>query len=71
MAAAEKTAVTFQQVLQWILPLLLSYTAYAMKDIGTELRSISTSLAVAVQRVEEHDRRIANLEQLCLKGNWQ
>lgn len=71
MADREKSAVTFQQVLQWILPFLLSYVAYAMKDIGSELRNISTSLAVAVQRVEDHDRRIANLEQLCLKGNWQ
>lgn len=47
--------------------LLLSIIAYETSRAVEALRDIEKSLAVAVQRLDDHERRIGNLETLYFK----
>ena len=47
--------------------ILLSVIAWEVSRAVDSLREIERTLAVAVQRVEDHERRIGNLETLFLK----
>lgn len=43
-------------------PILLAVCGWYIRTVATELRKIGLDLAVAVQRIEDHDRRITRLE---------
>lgn len=47
--------------------MLLSVIAWQITRVVETLEDIDKSLAVAVQRIEEHERRLQNLETLFLK----
>lgn len=56
-----------QKLLDWIIPVLLGAVVYSLAEIRKELGILNASLAVAASRVEDHDRRLSNLETLFLK----
>lgn len=57
------------RLLDWIMPALVSAAVGGIFGIYKEMASISTSLAVAITKIEDHDRRIENLEVLFLNPN--
>jgi hypothetical protein len=59
-------ALTHERVLAWLVPGLLAGTVSALVWIGSNIADIRTSLGVAVFRIEDHERRIDNLEALFL-----
>ena len=50
------------KALDWIIPALLSGAVAGIGGIYKELNAISTSLAVAINKIQDHDRRIKILE---------
>ncbi len=43
-------------------PILLAVCGWYIRTVASELRKIGLDLAVAVQRIEDHDKRISRLE---------
>lgn len=62
-----KQAPSWQVVATALGGILLSLIAWEVSRAVDSLREIEKTLAVAVQRVEDHERRIGNLETLFLK----
>lgn len=57
-----------EKIMDWIMPVLLSAAVAGIGGIYRELTQISTSLAVAITKIQDHDRRLENLETLFLRG---
>jgi hypothetical protein len=55
-----------QKALDWIMPALVSAGVGGIFGIYKEMSQISTSLAVAISKIQDHDRRLDNLETLFL-----
>lgn len=60
-------SVTWSVVASTLGGLLLGIIAWECNRATRQLEDIARTLAVAVQRVEDHDRRLQNLETLFLK----
>lgn len=52
----------YKKLTEWIIPVFLGAAIHYLQSISSEMKIISKSLAVAVERVDEHERRLANLE---------
>lgn len=57
----------YRRIAEWTVPVLMAAATYSLQQINSEMSEISKSLAVAVQKIEDHDRRLENLETLYLK----
>ncbi len=60
MAPSEKFGIFLRDKL---IAALIAAGVYYLQTISSEMREISKTLAVAVARVDEHERRIAILEE--------
>lgn len=56
----------YEKVYHWLIPFLLSVLVAVLSWMGSNIASISSSLAVAVTRVAELDRRTTTLENIVL-----
>jgi hypothetical protein len=70
------SARVFESMLNWLVPALLgavvvvgSAVCSSLWAIADKLAGINTSLAVTVYRIDDHERRLDNLETLFLRGN--
>jgi hypothetical protein len=70
------TAKLYESLLNWLVPALLGAVVVvggavcsSLWAIADKLSGINTSLAVAVYRIDVHERRLDNLETLFLRGN--
>ena len=59
-------AVTHEKLNEWLVPGLLAVLVAVLSWMAVTLNDISRNLAVATVRIEDHDRRLANLEALYL-----
>lgn len=57
-----------QTLPEWAMPLMFGTLISILAWIAVTLQSMSNTLAVAVTKVEDHDRRLSNLEQLYMKS---
>lgn len=53
------------KVLNWIMPALLSATLAVLGWMAVNINRISENLAVAVYKIDDHEKRIDVLEVLC------
>lgn len=53
---------TYEKVADWLIPCLLGAAVYSLTEIRKELSSMSISLAVAVSKIDDHERRLQQLE---------
>jgi hypothetical protein len=61
-----------QTLPDWAMPLMFGTLISVLAWIAVTLQSMSNTLAVAVTKVEDHDRRLSNLETLYMnKGGWR
>lgn len=60
--------VTHEKLTEWMIPGLLVVLVAVLSWMAVTLNDISRSLAVATTRIEDHDRRLANLEALYLRN---
>ncbi len=51
------------KLLDWLVPALLAVASWHLKCISDEMKDMGRTLAVAVERVEQHERRISHLER--------
>lgn len=47
----------------WIFPALVGTAIFYLRNISTAIQDLSKSLAVAVARLDAHDKRISRLEE--------
>lgn len=57
-------SVTHQKLTEWLIPSLLGVLIAILGWMALTLTDISRSLAVAVTRIDELERRVANVETL-------
>ena len=57
-------ALTYQALVEWLVPAILAYAAWHLRCIHSELGKLNTNLAVLGERVDSHERRIDKLEVL-------
>lgn len=57
-----------QTLPEWAMPLMFGTLISILAWIAVTLQSMSNTLAVAVTKVEDHDRRLSNLETLYMSG---
>lgn len=57
-----------QTLPDWAMPLMFGTLISILAWIAVTLQSMSNTLAVAVTKVEDHDRRLSNLETLFMSG---
>ena len=57
-----------QTLPDWAMPLMFGTLISILAWIAVTLQSMSNTLAVAVTKVEDHDRRLSNLETLYLNN---
>lgn len=55
-------AIGYETVTQWLVPAILAGAIHYLQRIATRLGQISESLAVVVNQIDSHERRIAALE---------
>lgn len=53
-----------ENMIAWLVPALLAFLGWVGQSIVDKLSDLNTTMAVAVQRVDDHDRRLGNLEAL-------
>lgn len=53
-----------EKVLDWLVPCLLTATLGVLGWMGLNISEISKNLAVAVYKIDDHERRINRLENL-------
>ncbi len=51
-------------MLEWLIPALLAFLGWVGTSIVEKLSELNSTVKVAVQRVDDHDRRLGNLEAL-------
>jgi hypothetical protein len=56
----------YRKIADYLVPALLSAACSILWGIKSEMADMGKALAVAVQRVEDLDRRVSNLEAVCL-----
>jgi hypothetical protein len=56
-----------QAMPDWAMPLMFGTLISILAWIAVTLQSMSNTLAVAVTKVEDHDRRLSNLETLYMQ----
>jgi hypothetical protein len=67
MTRRDDDAVTHKEISGRALGFMAAAALALLGWIGTNIHQISTTLAVAVTKIEEHERRISNLETLFLE----
>ncbi len=50
------------KITEWLMPALIGASIYYLQCITTEMKEMNHTLTVAVERVEQHERRIQALE---------
>lgn len=63
--------ISYEKVFVLIVPILLSILVGVLSWMSVTLHQIAGSLQVVVYRLDEHDRRIQNLETLFLEQRAQ
>ncbi len=51
------------KVADWLVPALVGASIFYLRNISTAIQDLSRSLAVAVQRVDSHEKRLDALEE--------
>lgn len=65
-------SLTPNRVLDWLIPALLVAALGLLGWMGETLSQISRTLAVAVSKIDDHERRILNIEGIVfrpIRGN--
>jgi hypothetical protein len=52
----------YKDMVAWIVPAMLVWAIHYLAEIAKSLSQIKTSLAVVVTKIENHEHRIARLE---------
>lgn len=55
-------AIGYETVTQWLVPAILAGAIHYLQRIATRLGQISESLAVVVNQIDAHERRLTALE---------
>lgn len=50
------------KLLDWLVPMVLGLIVYYMQSMSKDFHDVSTNLAVALERIEENNRRTSALE---------
>lgn len=58
--------ISWQKLGEILVPLLLTLLCAILGWMASNISEINSSLAVAVVKIDEHDRRLSNLETLYL-----
>ncbi len=53
----------YEKLSDWVIPTLLTGSLYQLQKIAAEIKEITKALAIFGTRVEDHGRRIENLEE--------
>jgi len=67
MKRTEDAPLTQRSVAQAVVPCLLALASAFLGWIGVNIQELTKTVAVAVARIEDHDRRLSNLETLFLR----
>lgn len=55
-------SISYEDIVKWLIPFLLSGVLGVLGWIGSTISDMNKTLAVAVQRVDDLDRRVTKLE---------
>ncbi len=59
---ANEQSPSYAMILAWLVPVLMSAMLGILAWMGTSVSDISKTLAVAVSKIDDHERRIQFLE---------
>ncbi len=59
--------ISHKEAAGWLIPVMLAALLGVLGWMATNIAEISKTMSVAVTRVEDHERRLANLETLFLR----
>jgi hypothetical protein len=62
LVSRENGGLSYQAIVSWLIPALLSAILGVLAWMGSSIHDMSTTLAVAVSKIDDHERRIELLE---------